>query len=522
MGNDILTDQDIKQLAMAGITADKAHAQIKFLKRGVKPLTLNRPCRKGDGIVVIPLAKLPKMAALHDEAARAGRFTKFVPASGAASRMFAHWHTALAKGASHDQAFEKSFADNLHKFAFFPDLTEAISRRGEDVEVLLRDGKWQDILHYILTSRGLNYGHLPKALLKFHAYKEGNRTALEEHLVEAAFFTTSAERICRIHFTVSEEHMKQISSFLAQNKKDYENRFGVILQIGLSAQSLASATLAMEGERLYRDGAGRLILRPGGHGSLLDNLNALEGDVVFIKNIDNVVPDRLKTEAIFFKKVLGGYYINIEKDMFRHLRKLSEKATDRDIEKAALFCQRKLNVVLPPRFEGFSLDQKRQWITGAMNRPLRVCGMVKNEGEPGGGPFWVDEGGSQSLQIVESHQIDHQSEKQRTIWSASTHFNPVDLVCGVRDYRSQIFDLKQFTAPGTVTLSKKTEKGRHITVLEHPGLWNGSMARWSTVFVEMPNTTFNPVKTIDDLLRPQHLGENPQAASLIDPGSHLL
>ena len=509
MRQDLLTETDVKQLDMSGITPDKARVQIDFLQNGVRPLKLNRPCRIGDGIAVIAEEELLKMIELHDEAAREGRLTKFVPASGAASRMFTHWHAVLAKSSSHTPGFEKAFAENLHKFAFFQDLKGAVSCLGEDVETLLKNGELHHILHEILMPKGLNYGHLPKAMIKFHAYKEGNRTPLEEHLTEAAFFTTDAQGASRIHFTVSEEHLKQITSFLAEIQAGYERKLGVKFRISLSTQTQASNTIAMEGEKLYRDRSGRLFLRPGGHGALLDNLNNIDGDIIFIKNIDNVVPDRLKPEGVFYKKVLGGYFLSLEKEIFRHLRSLSKgEKMDGAIGKARQFCQKKLAIAFPALFENLPPAEQRQFITERLHRPLRVCGMVRNEGEPGGGPFWIDEEGGQSRQIVEFPQIDASSEGQKSIWKASTHFNPVDLVCGMRDYRSEKFDLGLFTDPTAVVISEKIEKGRHIKVLEHPGLWNGAMARWNTVFVEVPLTTFNPVKTIDDLLRPQHLSED--------------
>jgi hypothetical protein len=509
MERNLLMEEDLRQLDAAGIPPAKARTQIAFFKKGVKPLKLNRPCTRGDGIVIIPEKDMTKMVELHDDAARGGRCMKFVPASGAASRMFAHWHDALAKGSFRGTEFGKTFADNLHRFAFFPDLKESMASQGQNVEHLLKGGELNHILHYILSSRGLNYGHLPKALLKFHSCPEGSRTALEEHLVEAAFFTTAANRECRIHFTVSDEHLKQTTSFLAKIREGYENRLGVTFRIELTTQSLSTSTVAMEGEKLYRDRSGRLILRPGGHGALLDNLNRIDGDIIFIKNIDNVAPDRLKPEILLYKKVLGGYFISLEKEIHRHVRRLSKgEIKEKDIHAASLFCRKKLHVFLPPSFDNLTPTQRRDLLVNRLNRPLRVCGMVKNEGEPGGGPFWIDKGGEQSLQIVEYQQIDVESDEQKAVWSASTHFNPVDLVCGVRDYQSQKFDLPLFADPKTVIISNKNEKGRPIRVLEHPGLWNGSMANWNTVFVEVPIGTFNPVKTIDDLLRQQHLPDN--------------
>ncbi len=506
MKTDSLTKADLRQLASVGIPPDEALRQVGFLKKGVKPVRLNRPCTVGDGIISLAGKEQKKMAALYDVACREGRAMKFVPASGAASRMFAHWHSALAEDVFEETELGKKFAANLHKLAFFRELSEAVSRRGEDMEVLLKERRFSRILGYILTERGLNYGHLPKALLAFHVYADGSRTSIEEHLVEAALYTADAQNACRIHFTVSEEHLEKTQGFLEKIKDKYEKNLAVTLQMGISPQRLSSNTLALDGDKLYRDRSGRLILRPGGHGALLENLNDLEGDIIFVKNIDNVVHDRLKPVTVFFKKVLAGCLSSLQEEMFGHLRTLkSGSAAGEDVRKAKLFCQNKLHAVMPSGFETLTSSRQQRFIINKLNRPLRVCGMVKNEGEPGGGPFWVEKGGTQSLQIVEYQQIDASREDQRNIWAAATHFNPVDLVCSIRDYRGRKFDLLKFTDPAAVTLSQKIEKGKRLTVLEHPGLWNGSMARWNTVFVEVPIETFNPVKTTDDLLRPQHL-----------------
>jgi hypothetical protein len=506
MKTDSLTKTDLRQLAVAGIPSEEALRQIAFLKNGVKPVRLNRPCTVGDGIISLTGKEQKNMAALYDVASRDGRAMKFVPASGAASRMFAHWHSALAEEGFAETASGKKFAANLHKLALFPELNEAVSRRGEDMEELLKEKRFSRILGYILTERGLNYGHLPKALLAFHAYADGSRTAIEEHLVEAALYTADSQKACRIHFTVSEEYLKNTQNFLKKIKGKYEKTLAVNYQMGISQQRLSSNTLAQYGDKLYREASGRLILRPGGHGALLENLDDLEGDIIFIKNIDNIVPDRLKPVTVFFKKVLAGCLISLQEEIFGHLRTLKKgSAAGEDIQKARLFCKNKLHIVMPSGFDVLPSSRQQRFIINKLNRPLRVCGMVKNEGEPGGGPFWVDKGGTQSLQIVEHQQIDANREDQRNIWSAATHFNPVDLVCGIRDHRGCKFDLLKFADAATVTISQKIEKGKRITVLEHPGLWNGSMARWNTIFMEVPIETFNPVKTIDDLLRPQHL-----------------
>ena len=510
MTDNMLTPADLNQLKNVGISPDQVHTQVDLLKSGLPPLRLNRPASPGDGIVIIPEAEQAKLLDLHDAAADRGRFMKFVPASGAASRMFINWQSVLAQGGFDGAMEEAAFADKLQKFAFFHELQNVVANRGGNVEDLLANGNIRQILHYILTPEGLNYGRLPKALIKFHAYGQGCRTALEEHLVEAARYTADNRKGCRLHFTVSEEHLSSIARFLKEITPGYEKQFGVTFQIGLSCQSSASNTVALEGQALYRDGAGRLILRPGGHGALLSNMQALEGDILLIKNIDNVAPDRVKPVITLHKKVLGGYFLLLEEELFRHLRNLSgEDPAEERVREALRFCRQKLQWAEPPSFASSPLPQQREWIIQRLNRPLRVCGIVNNEGDPGGGPFWIDseEAGGPSLQSVEAQQIDAGCESQKAVWSAGSHFNPVDLVCGLRDYRGQQFDLPQFVDPRTATLAQKTEGIRKITVLEHPGLWNGSMARWNTVFVEVPIATFNPVKTIDDLLRPQHQPE---------------
>ncbi|MBA4397714.1 MAG: DUF4301 domain-containing protein, partial [Syntrophus sp. (in: bacteria)] len=357
-------------------------------------------------------------------------------------------------------------------------------------------------------AEGLNYGHLPKALLKFHKYPEGSRTALEEHLVEAVLYVKDRKRTCRVHFTVSEEHRRDVEKHLNEIRARFERQHDVHLDIDISVQSADTDTIAVDMEnRPFHDESGKLILRPGGHGALLSNLNRLSaGDIVFLKNIDNIVPDHLKPETVVHKKVLGGYLVTLQEQIFRCLRRLASDSVDAgDLDQIVLFCREKLNIFIHADFMTLDSASKRAMIFAKLNRPIRVCGMVRNEGEPGGGPFWVDEKeGTQSLQIVEESQVDPLSETQRSIWSAATHFNPVDIVCGIRDYRNRKHDLQQFVNQDAFSIVRKSEKGRDVLALELPGFWNGSMAYWITVFVEVPLATFNPVKTVYDLLRPAH------------------
>ncbi|MEA1935724.1 MAG: DUF4301 family protein [Thermodesulfobacteriota bacterium] len=509
MTGSIFTDEDIKRIEAERLTEEKALAQLEFFRMGAPFVRLNRPCMVGDGITVIPEEEREGLIAVYDGAVKKGRMTKFVPASGAASRMFRDWYKCYeSKSLDSDPEMGADFAGDLDKYAFYDDLSGIVSREGYDVVDLIRDKKFSIILEYILTVRGLNYAHLPKALLKFHVYPDHNRTSLEEHMVEAALYVRDAGSVCRIHCTVSEEHKSDVGNYFSRVREYYENRYGVTFDFRLSAQFTSTNTIAVDMEnRPFRDSKGILIFRPGGHGALLKNLNAIDGDIIFLKNIDNIVPDRLKEITVRYKKILGGYLVRLQEEIFKYLRLLSSEEMDKKfLSKVASFCEERLHIVFPPGFEGFSDVAKKDFLVDRLNRPLRVCGMVKNVGEPGGGPFWVEEeDGTQSLQIIEGAQIDMGSEQQREIWTSATHFNPVDLVCGVRDYRSEKFDLDGFVDRKTVLITQKSEEGRNLKALELPGLWNGSMAYWNTIFVEVPIETFNPVKTVNDLLRKQHM-----------------
>lgn len=497
----------MKQIAMEGLSAEQVSAQIDLFQRGVFPIKLNRPCTLHDGIVSIPKEDLQKMSATYDNEMRKGRALKFVPASGAASRMFRDWYGYLERGRL-DSEEGKEFAGNLNRFAFIRDLSDAVLRDGNNIDELMKNSNYTEILAYILTSKGLNYGSLPKALLKFHTYPEGSRAAIEEHLVEAALYTKDSNGRCRVHFTVSEEHREAVNDYLAQITKRYENIYDVRYDIALSTQKSSTNTIAVDLENQpFRDQQGRLVFRPGGHGALLENLNGIDGDIIFLKNIDNIVPDRLKAVTVLYKKVLAGYLISLQNEIYRYLHLISNNELNVDmLNELTVFCKQKLHIVFPQMFEDLPFPEKCSHIIKKLNRPIRVCGMVKNEGEPGGGPFWVNEDdGAQSLQIVEENQIDARSQEQRAVWSSATHFNPVDLVCGVKNFRSQKFDLHEYVNKNSYFISQKSEKGKDLRALELPGLWNGSMAFWNTIFVEVPIKTFNPVKTANDLLRPQHL-----------------
>jgi hypothetical protein len=503
----LFSDEDLKAIAAKGIEVQEVLRQLEIFRQGTKPLRLIRPACTGDGIIEIPPDEREGLVSLHDQAAEKGRMLKFVPASGAASRMFKDWHAWYQKGKFDSAEGPVRFLEDLVKFAFYEDLRKVMASEGEDVERCIRERRVIDLLEFILTPRGLNYNWLPKALIKFHIYPGRIRTALEEHLVEGPLYVRDARNICRIHFTVSDEHESRVRELLSRIKGDYERRYGVKYEITVTMQHPSTDTIAVDMEnRPFRDGGGRLVFRPGGHGALLKNLNAMEGDIIFIKNIDNVVPDRLKDITVLHKKILGGYLVRLQDEIFHNLRLLSEKRVDDEmLSRVVRFCQGKLFLFFSDEFWDESISAKKDYVFWMLNRPVRVCGMVKNEGEPGGGPFWVEEGGTRSLQIVEQDQLDPNSEEQRNIWKSSTHFNPVDLVCGVRNYQGEKFDLSAYVDRDAVLISKKAHEEGNLKALELPGLWNGSMAYWNTVFVEVPLETFNPVKTVDDLLRKSHL-----------------
>jgi len=501
-------EEDLREMKARGIDAAEVSRQLEIFRRGAEPVRLIRPARVGDGIVQISPHERHTFLTLHSQAAGKGRMLKFVPASGAASRMFKDWQGGCLRGTCEPGTPSAAFLKNLPRFAFYDDLKHTMALRGQDIERSIRDGRCTDILEYVLTPKGLNYAWLPKALLKFHVYPEHTRTAMEEHLAEAAFYVRDATNTCRIHFTVSQEHESLFRERLSSVKSHYENLFGVHYDVSFSKQLPSTDTIAVDMEnRPFRDRSGKITFRPGGHGALLQNLNANDGNIVFLKNIDNIVPDPLKETTVLHKKILGGYLLWLQDEVFKSLNLLSgDSVSEEQLSHVLRFCKEKLFISVPEGFGNSPVSVRKELLFRKLNRPLRVCGMVKNEGEPGGGPFWIQgEDGTPSLQIVEQHETDPGSKEQKEIWRSSTHFNPVDLVCGVRDFLGEKFDLNRYANRNAVSLSVKSHEGADIKTLELPGLWNGSMAYWNTVFVDVPLETFNPVKTIDDLLRPSHL-----------------
>ena len=505
-----LTPEDVRQIEDEGLTPDQILSQLEKFRQGTTPVRLLKPCRPGDGIVCLTEEMKQALMAYYDATALELQILKFVPASGAATRMFKDWFGLLERrdlSPEVEQALHR-FAETIHAYAFRTNLEQTLRAGKIDLDEYLRQGKLKEIMAFILGKDGLNYGNLPKALLIFHQYADKSRTALEEHFVEAAGYARSRGDICRLHFTVSEEFQKAVAGHVGRVIDGYQQQYRTRFQVDFSIQKPSTNTLAVDLEnRPFRNDQGRLVFRPAGHGALLYNLNDLDADLVFIKNIDNVSHDRLLPEAIPYKKALAGYLLTLQKQIFSYLNVLSgPDIAVKTIEGIRDYCAKSLQLSLPVHFSDRSPQEQKEILFNLLNRPIRICGMVKNTGEPGGGPFWVaDEQGQISRQIIEQFQIDAQDAEQLRHWSASTHFNPVDLVCSIKDFRGRKFDLFRYADQNAVCISVKSEKGRSLKALELPGLWNGAMAHWITIFIEVPMITFNPVKTVEDLLRKEHL-----------------
>lgn len=513
----MFTKEDLKQLQSHGVDPKVAEAQINNFIKGFPFINLDRPAIVGDGIKAFNAKEAKKLSYFYDSNSKKYEILKFVPASGAASRMFKHLfefaetYTGsaddLAKLQSDKKlALVKQFIDHIKEFAFAKALSKAMRKDDFDLDDCLTRHDYKPIINYLLTEKGLNYANLPKGVLMFHNYPDDPRMSIEEHLVEGANYCKDKEKRAGIHFTVSPEHADKFLDEINRVKEKYEELFDVTYELTFSLQKSSTDTLAVDmNNKPFREADGKLVFRPGGHGALIENLNDRESEVIFIKNIDNVVPDHLKEDTFLYKKVLGGYLFTLQDSIIEFIEILEDKPDDEDIRTILRFIKTKLGFAVDPDFAAWHKEDKIEYLHRKLNRPIRICGMVKNEGEPGGGPFWVKEpNGEISLQIVESSQINMDDEAQKAILNQSTHFNPVDLVCGVRDYKGNNFDLRKYIDPATGFISIKSKDGKPLKAQELPGLWNGAMADWITVFVEVPVSTFNPVKTVNDLLRPEH------------------
>ena len=504
----MLTQQDLKQLAQKGISEQQIETQLGQFKTGFPFLKLEAAAAIGRGIVAPTSDEGRKYVDAWQKYKAAGkRVVKFVPASGAASRMFKDMFAFV--DADYDKPttdFEKKYFDNIDKFAFYGELDAVCQKNnGKGIKELVKEGNFKAVAANMLKAEGLNYGQLPKGLLLFHNYPEGPRTPMEEHLVEGALYAASNGE-AHVHFTVSHEHMDLFKQKVAQKADMYAKKYGIAYDITFSEQKPSTDTVAANPDGTpFRNSDGSLLFRPGGHGALIENLNEIEADVIFVKNIDNVVPDRLKGDTVLWKQIIAGVLVTLQKKAFEYLELLdSGKYTHEQIEEIIRFVQNDLCCRKADIKELEDADLVI-YLRKKLNRPMRVCGVVKNVGEPGGGPFLTyNQDGTVSLQILESSQIDKSNKEYMEMFTKGTHFNPVDLVCAVRDYKGNAFDLPKFVDPTTGFISQKSKSGKELQALELPGLWNGAMSDWSTIFVEVPLSTFNPVKTVNDLLRDQH------------------
>ncbi|MCF0179184.1 MAG: DUF4301 family protein [Bacteroidales bacterium] len=505
----MFTPQDFEVLAKKGISEEKVNAQLASFAKGFPYLNLQSAASLEYGIVAIDEDAATYYQDLWTKYLAANKtILKFVPASGAASRMFKNvFEFVDAEYSVPTTDFEKKFFDKIHDFAFFDQLDEVCQKNnGKGIDALIAAGDYKAVAKNMLSPEGLNYGALPKGLLTFHRSSCGVRKAFEEHLVEGALYAANGEGKVNLHFTVSPEHIEFFKALTAEKVAQYEKKYGVKYNISFSVQKASTDTIAAAMDNTpFRDEKGQLLFRPGGHGALIENLNELEADVIFVKNIDNVVPDNLKPVTVKFKQIIGGVLVSLQQKIFSFLQVLEGgKYTHEQLMDMLYFLQNKLYVKNP---ETKLLDDSELavYIKGKFNRPLRICGMVKNVGEPGGGPFIAQSpDGTFQSQILESSQIDMNNEASVAMFKKGSHFNPVDLVCAVRDMNGKPFDLLKHVDPMTGFISFKSKNGKELKALELPGLWNGAMSDWNTVFVEVPIETFNPVKTVNDLLRPQH------------------
>ena len=515
----MFSEKDLEQIKAKGISQAKLAEQIKNFEEGFPFMELQKAATIGDGVLKFDEKEIDDYVKMYESEMPKHQIYKFVPASGAASRMFKSLFSFMEKYDGSDEAIKDfegdasfgsvfNFFKNIKQFAFYESLKSVIAKSGANIDELISKKEYGQVLRYLLTTAGLNYGGLPKGLLEFHNYKTAIRTPLEEHLVEGANYCKDKDGKVDIHFTVSPEHKalfrEKVLSAGQPLSDEYESEFKAYF----SEQQSYTDTIAVGLENQpFRNEDGSILFRPAGHGALLENLNTIDADIVFIKNIDNVVPDNLKASTYRYKKLLAGVLIKYQKRLFDYARKLEkvENVSGNLIDEIIGFLEKELCNNFTSQFTEMHIQEKSDFLLQKLNRPIRVCGMVKNEGEPGGGPFWSKNAdGTFSLQIVESSQINTDEEEQANILQKSSHFNPVDLVCGIKNAHGEKFNLTDFRDPKTGFVTMKSKDGRELKAQELPGLWNGAMADWNTLFVEVSIETFNPVKIVNDLLRPQH------------------
>ena len=511
-----LSRQDFVQIYNHEIEIDNIKNQLQIFENGIPKTILDRPALKNDGILVLSEDDFLQKADYFDNNKQYLKLMKFVPASGAASRMFKFLsefindynfeNESINAYINRNKATELTvFLAGMEKFPFFDDIDLALKLKYSNFNSLEKDKKNYYFIKYLLSTNDLNLANKPKAILPFHQYLNHIATPIEEHLNESAFYSSS-DNVSNLHFTISKEHQNNFQLILDNIKPQIEKISKSTININFSYQNKKTDTIAVGlDNKPFRDNDNKLVFRPGGHGALIDNLNSLDADIAFVKNIDNVIQNHIELIALY-KKSLAGILIKLQKQIFDFLIKIDNNDIQNNyIDAAIFFAAKELNIEIQDDFDKFTIKNKNIYLKQILNRPIRVCGMVKNEGEPGGGPFWIiDTKGKLSLQIVETSQIDLLDHKQQNILKNATYFNPVDLVCGLKNYLGNKFDLSQFVNDNRGFIVEKNKNGRVLKGYELPGLWNGAMEKWITIFVEVPIITFNPVKTVNDLLKESH------------------
>ena len=499
--------QDKEQLKAKGISPEKIEEQLNYFKEGFPSLHIKKPASIGDGILQIAKENRDEKISIWDNYLKSDKqVTKFVPASGAASRMFKDLFAFLESNNEEPATqFEKDFFEQIKSFAFYDRLNEAcVDEYDKNIDQLVSENRYKDVLKMLLTDNGLNYGELPIGLLLFHSYDDHKRTPLEEHLVEGTMYAKDKDGNVSVHFTISPHHKELFQKLLEEKREELEKSLNATFDVSFSIQKPSTDTIAVDMDNNPFRYDGEMLFRPGGHGALIENLNDLEADIVFVKNIDNVVPDKFKEEDAKYKKMLAGILVEVQNKVFSYLEKLnSGNYSESDLQEIKDFIENDL-AITTDKLAKYKDDELVEFMIQKLDRPIRVCGMVRNEGEPGGGPFIVEnKDGSFSPHILEGSQI--VTDEAKELAAKATHFNPVDLVCGIKCYKGNKFNLLNFIDKETGFISSKSQGGRALKALELPGLWNGAMSDWNTIFVEVPIETFNPVKTVFDLVRENHL-----------------
>ena len=508
----MINEKDLQYLDKKGISPEKAQYQLEQFKNGFPFMDIQRPASASDGIIRLDEEQKLMFTDQYRNGIEEGiSILKFVPASGAATRMFKDLFTFINASKEEQEESKKSgpiniFLSHIEYFAFSKQLQSICNIDFSNSEEVLKNGAF--IVEKLLLSDGLNYGTYPKGVLQFHLSEDKPTSPIEEHMVEGALYGQDNEGIVNLHFTVSEDHIKLFEEIVNKNISLFEAKFDVTYNISYSTQKSYTDTIAVNPDNSpFRLEDEQILFRPGGHGALIENLNDLDADIIFIKNIDNVVPSYRLKDTIQYKEALAGILYFYQQKVFEYLEMLDKDESNNDLTDEILdFMQVELFITIPDNLS--NTKEKVNFIKTKLNRPIRICGMVKNEGEPGGGPFWgIGKNGEVSLQVVESSQIDMNNTAKKKLVSESTHFNPVDLVCATKNYKGEKFNLLEYVDPKTGFISSKSLNGKDLKALELPGLWNGAMSDWTTLFVEVPVSTFNPVKTVNDLLRIQHQPE---------------